>query len=85
LVTAIEVAVPFSIIPEKVVEVLSPDVIVSNPLAELVTVPAPAKDPMVSLKPFKSNMPFTVTALVFVILSAAPNFKVPIEIVVAPV
>ena len=86
LVTAMEVAVPFSIIPEKIVEVLSPpDVIVSDPLAELVTVPAPAKDPTVSLKPFKSNMPFTVTALVFVILSAAPNFKVPTEIVVEPV
>ena len=86
LVTAMEVAVPFSIIPEKTVEVLSPpEVIVSDPLAELVTVPAPAKDPTVSLKPFKSNMPFTVTALVFVILSAAPNFKVPAEIVVEPV
>ena len=45
-----EVAVPFSIKPENVVLELSPpDVNVMAPELELVTVPAPANDPMVSL------------------------------------
>ena len=48
---------PFSIIPEKVVDVLFPPAVnVGVPAAELVTVPAPAREPSVSENPAKSKV-----------------------------
>jgi hypothetical protein len=72
-----------------VVDVLSPPrVNVAVPTAELVTVPDPAKDPMVPELEFKSKVPvlLTVTAEESDIAPAAPSFiVVPEPIVVAPV
>ena len=86
LVTATDVAEPFSITPLNEVELLSaPIVIVSVPDAELVTVPAPEREPIVSEKPLRSNVPVRLTADEFEMTSAAPNLIVPAETVVAPV
>ena len=82
------VPLPFSITPEKAVDVLSPPVVkVTDPAALLVTVPAPAKEPMVSLKVFKSYVApeDTVRALEFEITVDPLFFSVPALIVVAPV
>ena len=61
-----------------------PAVITGVPAAELVTVPPPANDPMVSLKLAKSNVPVTVIADPSAITPLAPNFNFPALIVVAP-
>ena len=67
-------------------ELLSaPMVIVSVPDPELVIVPTPEREPIVSEKPFRSNEPARLTADAFDITSAAPNLIAPAEIVVAPV
>ena len=55
------------------------------PDVELVIVPAPEREPIVSEKPFRSNEPARLTADAFDITSAAPNLIAPAEIVVAPV
>ena len=48
--------------PEKVVDVLSPPTVkIGSPAATLVTAQDPAKDEIVSAKPFKFKVPFTVT------------------------
>ena len=62
-----------------------PIVIVSEPDAELVTVPAPEREPIVSEKPLRSNEPVRATADEFEIASDAPNLTVPADMVVAPV
>ena len=86
LVSATDVAEPFCITPEKVVDVLRPPAVkVGVPLALLVIVPAPAIEPTVSENLFKSNVPVTTKALASFIRSEAPSFNVPAEIVVAPV
>ena len=67
---------PFSIIPEKEVDVLFPPAVnVGVPAAELVTVPAPESEPNVSEKPAKSKVAplATVIALLSLILSALPE------------
>lgn len=60
---------------------------VAAPVPELVTVPAPPSEPIVSLKPPRSrNAPLpTVKALVALKLLVAPPSRVPAEMVVAPV
>ena len=74
-------------IPEKVVEVLSPpavkvDVVLT---VEFNTVPAPVNDPIVSEYEAKSKVPVTVTAELSEIPPAAPSFNVvPVEINVYP-
>jgi hypothetical protein len=50
-----------------------------------VIVPLPDKLPIVSEKLAKSKVPFTTVAELFGITPAAPSFKVPAVIVVAPV
>ena len=57
----------------------------SVPDPELVIVPAPEREPIVSEKPFRSNEPERLTADESEITPAAPNLIVPAEIVVAPV
>ncbi len=71
--------------PEKVVEVLSPPV-VRFP-APIVTAPPPARDPMVWLKPFAWSVAplVTVTADVAGRLLATPSRSVPAFTAVAPV
>jgi len=79
---------PSDAIPEKVVDVgLSPPVVsVTFPATPVVTDPAPVREPMVELKPFRSNVPVTVTALKGAIPAfAAPIFNVPAVMVVEPV
>lgn len=78
---------PSWMIPEKVVLVLLPPVVsMMAPATLLVTVPAPASEPIVPLKPFRSSVLVTVTALLLDIPAfAAPIFKVPVVMVVAPV
>src|SRR6185436_10383145 len=73
------------ITPEKAVDVLLPPV-VSVPVPS-VTLPTPAREPIVSAKLFRSKTvpPATTTALVLAMRFAAPNCKVPTLIVVAPV
>ena len=73
------------ITPEKAVDVLFPPV-VSVPVPS-VTLPAPAREPIVSTKLFRLNVApaLTVTALVSAMRFAAPNCKVPALMVVAPV
>ena len=75
--------------PENVVDELSvPVVKLKFPDDELVIIPAPEIEPIVSEKPFRSNVAplLIVNALEFDILSeAVPNFKVPPETVVVPV
>ena len=86
LVRATDVAEPFCITPEKVVDVLSlPEVKVSVPLALLVIDPTPEIEPTVSENPPKSNVPVTTKALASAIRSESPSFKVPAEMVVVPV
>ena len=61
---------------------------VNDPVTVLVTVPAPAMEPRVSLKPAKSKVApeAIVMALLFEIRSEAePSFKVPTLMAVAPV
>ncbi len=80
LVRATDVAEPFSITPEKVVDVLSPPVAKASwyPTPSLlVIVPAPEREPTVSENPPKSNVPVTTKALVFAIRCEAPSFNVP--------
>ncbi len=59
---------------------------VTPPAALSVTVPAPASDPIVSLKParLKNAPPATVTALFWPTALAMPSCSVPALIVVAP-
>ena len=64
---------------------LPPALSVTAPATLLVTLPAPASEPTVSLKPFMSRMPVTVSALASAITSAAPSCSVPAVTVVAPV
>jgi hypothetical protein len=83
------VADPFSITPEKVVELPSPPVDntgVLDPL-ELLIVPPPAIDPTVGLKLDRSKIapPPTVNAVDVGILLFAPNCKVPPLTVVVPI
>ena len=64
-----------------------PAVRVTEPPAPVVTVPAPASEPMVSLKPLRSNVApkATVTALLAPNALFTPNRMVPALIAVAPV
>ncbi len=73
------------ITPEKVVDVLFPPV-VRVPVPS-VTLPTPAREPIVSAKLFRSKVapPATTTALVLAMRLAAPSCKVPTLMVVAPV
>ena len=82
------VPLPSAATPEKAVEVLlPPEVSVTAPAALLVTLPAPASEPIVSLKPFRSNVapPATVSALLAPTALAMPSLRVPALIVVTPV
>ena len=83
-----KVWVVFLSTPEKVVLLLSPTVVkVKVPAPALLsTVPAPAREPMVSFRPFISKvlLAFTVTALPSGMTPEAPNFKVPGFTVVVP-
>ena len=66
-----------NISPLKVVELLSKSVSVTTELPTLlVTLPAPAKAPTVSLKPFRSSKPFTIRLLASGITPAAPSRSV---------
>ncbi len=71
--------------PEKLVEVLSPPV-VSVPLPR-VTLPAPASEPIVPLRLFRSKIAplATLTAEADDTPPAAPRRSVPVLMVVAPV
>ncbi|GJD43416.1 hypothetical protein AFCDBAGC_1268 [Methylobacterium cerastii] len=81
-------ALPSWMIPEKVGEAFRPPVVsvAAVPLL-LVTVPAPASEPIASEKPPRSRLaPVpTETALPALKLLLAPPLSVPAEIVVAPV
>ncbi len=82
------VPLPAARTPEKVVDVLLPAAVsVTAPATPLVTVPAPASEPTVSLKPLRSNVapPATVSALLAPTALAMPSFSVPALMVVAPV
>ena len=66
----------------------SPPVVrVTAPATELVTLPAPASEPRVSLNPARSNVApaATVSALLEPTALATPSFNVPTLTVVAPV
>ena len=79
---------PFWMMPENVVELLLPPAVrMTAPAALLVTVPAPASEPMTSLKPPRSNVApaATVTALAEPIALVMPSRSVPALIAVAPV
>ena len=73
------------ITPEKMVEELSPPA-VRMPVPS-VTLPAPASEPIVSLKLFRLNVapPTTVRALVSAMRLAAPSVSVPTFTFVAPI
>ncbi len=84
--------VPSLAIPENVVDVASPTVnVLATP--ELVTVPAPARDPIVSSKPPKSSVPAEATVTAEPLPKApetpatlsTPALSVPVVTVVAPV
>ena len=66
-------------------DVLSPPAV--NVPVPSVTLPAPASEPIVSLKLFRLKVapPATVTALTSAIRLAAPSVSVPALMVVAPV
>ena len=73
--------------PEKVVDVFRPPLVrVPARAPLLVTLPTPASDPTVSLKPFRSNVaPLdTVSALLEPMALAMPTLNVPALMVVAP-
>ena len=78
----LSVLLPFWIVPENVVDVLSPPVVsvAGNVAPLLVTVPDPVSEPMVWLKPPRSSVPgaFTVIRLV------APNTLVVLPAVSTP-
>ena len=79
---------PSAATPEKVVLVLLPPAVrVTAPAAPLVTLPAPASEPIVSLKPNRSNVapPTTVSALLAPTALTTPSLTVPALMVVAPV
>ena len=79
------VAEPFCITPLYVVLLLFPPTVrVGVPAVELVTDPAPANDPTVSLKPLRLKVLATVRALPSGITSEAPKVNVPALIVVVP-
>ena len=83
---SVTVAEPFSIRPVNVDDVLSaPIVRVGVPAAELVMVPAPEREPIVSEKLLRSSVPVRLTADESDIAPAAPNLMVPAEIAVTPV
>ena len=74
--------------PENVVEALLPPAVsVTAPAAPLVTVPAPASEPIPSLNPRRSKVapPDTVTALPEGTALVAPSCRVPALMAVAPV
>ena len=77
---------PFWITPLKVVEVLLPPVVSVFVVAvELLTAPLPASEPMEISKPFRSSVPFAVTAELLPNAVVEPAFNVPALTVVAPV
>ena len=81
----LEAEVPSFITPLNVVEVLLPPVVnVATVPPALVTVPAPASEPMVWLKPLRSRVPVTVNALADEKVLVAPACRVPALIVVTP-
>ena len=82
------VALPSLSVPVKLVVVLLPPVVsVIEPAAVLVTVPAPASDPIVSEKPARSTVApdATVTALLGPMPLAIASLTVPLLTAVAPV
>ncbi len=80
------VPLPFSIIPENEELDVPFTVKVTEPAALLVTVPVPANDAMVSLKPPRSKVALFTNALELEILSEAePSLSVPADMVVVPV
>ena len=82
------VPLPFCMTPENVVELLLPPAVSTTaPAAPLVTVPAPAREPIASLNPRRSKIapPDTVTALPEGTALVAPSCRVPAPMVVAPV
>ena len=87
LVTATDVAEPFSITPLNEVELLSaPIVMVSVPDAELVTVPAPEREPNDCEYPATSKL-VPLEKIIDETLDspfALPNLMEPAEIVVEP-
>ena len=79
--------VPFCNVPPNVVEVLSPPAVsVATPAPLLVTIPAPAREPMVWLNPLRSTAAPapTVNALAVEKALAAPACSVPAVTLVAP-
>ena len=80
------VPVPFCATPEKVVLVSSPPTVSATaPATPLVTVPTPASEPTVSLKPFRFRVPVNVKAVASGSKSAFCKRSVPALMVVAPV
>src|SRR5262245_34322608 len=76
---------PSWITPLKVVEVLlAPAVNVAVEAPLLVTVPAPASDPIAWPKPLRSSVPVTVNALADENVLVAPACRVPPLMVVEP-
>ena len=76
-------------LPEKIVEVLSPPTVRTRPdvVDPVVTMPEPAKEPIVSLPAAIARVPLapTVTGLVFSNRSAAVMLRVPALMKVGPV
>jgi hypothetical protein len=88
LVRLVAPAAPFWITPENVVDVLSPPVVrVLLEAPPLVTVPAPASEPIVSLKLLRASVApeAIVKALVCAKEVVAPACSVPALTLVAPV
>jgi hypothetical protein len=84
-VTARLAALPFCKTPANVPSCpLAPRVKINVPPALLVTVPFPARAPMMSLKPCRSNVALSVTSDVPGTALAAPSRSVPALTVVAP-
>ena len=85
------VPLPSLITPEKfVVLVALPAVSVTDPVTELVILPAPVMEPTARLNPFKSRVPVMVMVMALFAtgpktVATAPTLIVPVEIVVAPV
>ena len=86
LVSAIDPA-PFPIVPEKIVEVLSPPAVSVAAPPLLVRVPAPASEPMAFEKPATSSTALlaTVTAELLPKALVEPACKVPASTTVGPV
>jgi hypothetical protein len=81
-------AAPFWITPENAVDVLSPPVVrVLLAAPPLVTVPAPASEPMVSLKLLRPSVaPEAIVKALFCAKAVfAPAYSVPALTLVAPV